>query len=111
MKIIWSKEYPCTANEVYASLENNTDWKPNTVKTLITRLVKKQALGFREEQRVYYYYPLISEEECVRAETHSFVNRVFGGAVKPLLVNFLQEEDLTPEDIEELKRLLAEKEA
>lgn len=109
MKILWSKPHPCTANEIFADLEHSTDWKPNTVKTLITRLVRKKALGYKEEGRVYYYYPLMSEDTCIRAETQSFVNRVFGGAMKPLLVTFLQEENLTASEIEELKRMLEER--
>lgn len=110
MKISWSKTHPCTANEIYAALASRTDWKANTVKTLINRLVKKGALGFKEERRVYRYYPLVGEEECIRAETRSFVKRVFGGAMKPLLVTFLQDETLTQEEISELKRILEEKE-
>ena len=109
MKVLWSKPHPCTANEIFGALEHKTDWKPNTVKTLITRLVRKEALDYKEEGRIYYYYPLVNENDCIRAETQSFVNRVFGGAMKPLLVTFLQEENLTAGEIEELKRLLEER--
>lgn len=110
MKIFWAKAVPCTANEIVAALSGFADWKPNTVKTLITRLVKKGALGFREERRIYRYYPLATEDQCVRSETQSFLKRVFGGSLKPMLVTFLQEEKLSPEEIEELKRILEERE-
>ena len=63
MKTFWSKAVPCTANEIFDALGSFSDWKPNTVKTLVTRLVKKGALGFRE-RRVYWYYPLIIESKC-----------------------------------------------
>lgn len=109
MKIFWTKGVSCTANEVVEALEGYTDWKPNTIKSLITRLVKKGALGFQEERRIYRYYPLVSEDDCIRAETQSFVQRVFGGALKPMLVTFLEEEKLSPEEIEELKHLLEER--
>ena len=109
MKIFWSKAVPCTANEIVDALGSFSDWKPNTVKTLITRLVKKGALGFREERRIYWYYPLITENKCIRSETRSFIKRVFGGAIKPMLVTFLQEENLSQEEIEELKRILEER--
>ncbi len=108
MKICWLKSAPCTANEIVKALDQSTDWKPNTIKTLIGRLVKKGALGFKEEGRFYLYYPLVTEEECIRAESKSFLTRVFGGALKPMLVTFLQEEKLTQEEIEELKKLLEE---
>lgn len=106
MKVIWSKQSPCTANEVVEELSELTDWKPNTVKTLISRLVKKGVLSYKEEGRVYLYHALLSEEECIKAESNSFLKRVFGGAIKPMLVNFLQDEKLSQEEIEELKRIL-----
>lgn len=61
MKIFWSRSALCTANEIVEALEGFSEWKPNTVKTLIARLVKKEALGFKEERRIYFYYPLITE--------------------------------------------------
>lgn len=109
MKIFWAKAVPCTANEIVDALGGFSDWKPNTIKTLITRLVKKGALGFREERRIYFYYPLVTEVECIRSETRSFVKRVFGGALKPMLVTFMQEEKLSLDEIEELKRILEER--
>ena len=106
MQICWLKATPCTANEIVKALEQSTDWKPNTIKTLIGRLVKKGALGYKEEGRLYLYYPLVAEDECIKAESKSFLNRVFGGALKPMLVTFLQEEKLSQDDIEELKQIL-----
>lgn len=106
MKICWLKSGPCTANEIVKALEQSTDWKPNTIKTLIGRLVKKGAIGFQEEGKAYLYTPLVAEEECIKAESKSFLTRVFGGAIKPMLVTFLQEEKLSQDEIEELKQLL-----
>lgn len=108
MKICWSINHPFTANEIVKALGEHNEWKPNTIKTLIGRLVKKGALGYKEDGRNYLYYPLIAEEECVKAESKSFLTRVFGGALKPMLVTFLQEEKLSREEIEELKRILDE---
>ncbi|WP_088226830.1 BlaI/MecI/CopY family transcriptional regulator [Desulfosporosinus sp. FKB] len=109
MKICWLSA-PCSANEIVKALEQSTHWKPNTIKTLIGRLVKKGVLGFKEEGRSYSYYPLITEEECIKAESKSFLTRVFGGALKPMLVTFLKDEKLSPAEIEELKLLLEKRE-
>ncbi len=109
MKIVWSRTSPWTANEIVDALGSIADWKPNTVKTLITRLVKKHALGYEEERRMYLYYPLVSEDKCIKSETKSFVKRVFGGALKPMLVTFLQDEQFSQDEIEELKKLLEER--
>ncbi|TDF94418.1 penicillinase repressor BlaI [Paenibacillus piri] len=108
MKVLWAKT-PCTANEVIEALEDHTDWKPKTVRTLLNRLVQKQAISYSQENKVYAYFPLVSEDECVKSETDSFLKRIYGGAFKPMLVNFLKEERLSPEDIKELKNILDDK--
>jgi BlaI family transcriptional regulator, penicillinase repressor len=109
MKIVWSKSSPCTANDIVDALTDVTDWKPNTIKTLINRLVKKKALGYKEEGRLYLYYSMVTQAESIKSETKSFVKRVFGGALQPMLVTFLQEEKLSADEIEELKRIIEER--
>ncbi|MDK2984517.1 MAG: BlaI family transcriptional regulator, penicillinase repressor [Clostridia bacterium] len=109
MKVFWSRQVPSAANEIVGALACSTDWNPRTIKTLISRLVKKGALGYQEDGRTYYYYPLVNEDECIKAESRSFLRRVYGGALKPMLVNFLREEKLSSEEIEELKRILDER--
>lgn len=110
MKLFWAADSPLTAVDVNEALGERTGWKPATVKSLISRLLKKKALGYEQEGRIYRYYPLISESESVRAESDSFLDRVFGGALKPMFVHFLDEKELTPNDIAELKRMLEERE-
>ncbi|MNG24719.1 Penicillinase repressor [compost metagenome] len=72
----------------------------------MNRLVEKGALGCNSEGKSYSYFPLVKEDECVRYETSSLLRRIYGGALKPMLVNFLSDERLTKEDIEELKQIL-----
>lgn len=108
MKVLWGKS-PMTANNVIQALEVHKDWNPKTVRTLLTRLVEKNALNYSQQGRIYSYYPLVNEDECVRYETQSFIKRIYGGALKPMLVNFLYDEKLSKEDIDELKKILDEK--
>ena len=108
MKTIWD-DNPITSNRVVEALTGSTAWKPKTIKTLINRLVKKGALGYESEGREYLYYPLIEKVVLVKAESRSFLKRVFGGAVKPMLATMVESEDLSAEDIEELKRILDKK--
>lgn len=107
MKYLWAHA-PATTNDVVDALTARTDWKPKTVMTLLNRLVKKGALGFEKKGRVYEYTPLVAERDCVRDESQSFLQRVYGGHLKPMLVDFLKEGNLSPQDIEELKRILDE---
>ena len=109
MRVLWSRG-ALTANEIVKELAGKTKWKPKTVKTLINRLVKKGAIRFDREGRQYRYRPTVGEAECVRKERLSFVQRVYGGTMTPMLAAFLEEAELSGEDIEELKTILDQKE-
>jgi BlaI family penicillinase repressor len=52
---------------------------------------------------------LVSEEDCVHAESESFLQRLFGGSLKPLLVHYAKRQQLTAADLEELRKILEEK--
>jgi BlaI family penicillinase repressor len=105
MKICWGKS-PVTSQEVIDALSVHQKWHPKTIKTLLNRLVKKRALGFKKEGRAYLYQPLVAERDCVTAESKSFLDRVFGGSLKPMLTHFVENRKLSPEEIAELKKLL-----
>lgn len=108
MKIVWT-DSPRTSNQIIEALEDTKDWKPKTIKTLISRLVSKNALGFKEEGRKYLYYPIVNENECIRAENQTFLSKVYNGAIKNMLVSFIKESDFSKEDIDDLKRILDER--
>lgn len=107
MKLIW-KSNPITSEEIISLLSGRMMWSAQTIKTFITRLIKKEAIGFEKKGRVYYYYPLLSEEECIRSENEFFLKKVYDGALNMLFTKFLEEE-LSLEQIEELERILKDK--
>ncbi|MFF2501399.1 penicillinase repressor BlaI [Peribacillus sp. NPDC058075] len=108
MNVLWDKA-PQTANDIILSLQESTDWKPKTIRTLLDRLVQKDVVGVNKDQRVYTFYPLYSQEECQRAETESFINRIYGGTMKSMLVQFIHEDTLSDDDINELRTILNKK--
>ncbi|WP_221568380.1 penicillinase repressor BlaI [Alkalihalobacillus sp. TS-13] len=108
MNVLWEKA-PQTANEVYSILEERMDWKLKTVRTLLDRLVQKGVVGVNKNQKVYTFFPLYSQDECQQAEAQSFINRIYGGTLKSMLVQFIQDKSLSEEDINELRSILDEK--
>ena len=106
MKVVWSQG-PCSAGEIIEALsQTDASWHPRTAKAFLNRLVKKKALGFSKEGRAYVYRPLVRREECVDAASESFLERVFGGSLEPMLAHFVQRDKLSPDEIRELRRLL-----
>ena len=110
MKVVWAQA-PCPAGEIIEALRQaDPSWHPRTAKAFLNRLVKKKALGFSKEGRAYVYRPLVRREECVDAASQSFLERVFGGSLKPMLAHFVERDKLSPDEIRELRRLLKERE-
>jgi len=108
MMVLWSRPGQ-TAAEVVAALRGKVPWTARTVRTLINRLLRKRALKYEKEGRRYRYFPLVNRDQCIRRERRSFVQRVYGGTVTPLLAAFIDDAPLSPEDIRDLKRMLDEK--
>ncbi|MEP6669766.1 MAG: BlaI/MecI/CopY family transcriptional regulator [Chthoniobacter sp.] len=106
MQVLWTKA-PLTAGEICQALQReDPSWHPKTAHTLITRLVKKGALSFVSRGRAYFYEPLFTAEECADQASASFLDRVFGGSLQPMLAHFVEQQKLSAKDIRELKRIL-----
>lgn len=109
MQVLWTSA-PLTTGEIVEALQRQEPgWHPKTAQTLIGRLVKKKAIGFTAQGRTYLYRPLVSQEACIDHETETFLDRLFGGSLKPLLAHFVENRKLSKKEIEELKRLLDKK--
>ena len=90
--------------------EGKVTWNARTIRTLINRLLRKDALRYEKEGRRYRYFPAVDQEHCTRQERRSFLQRVYGGTVTPMLAAFIEDAQLSPDDIDELKRMLERKE-
>jgi BlaI family penicillinase repressor len=89
------------------TLHESTGWAENTVRTMLTRLVEKGARAIADpEVQPKKYVPAVERYLCVKAESASFLDRIFQGAAKPLLVHFAQNANLTAEEARELKKFL-----
>ena len=106
MERIWEKN-PITSQEITLSLKDQAGWKPETIKTLISRLVKKGALIYEVVGNRYHYSPAVERNEAVSAETNSFFSRVGRASLAPVLSHFVEsKEALSDEEIAALKKLL-----
>lgn len=108
MEALW-EQAPQTASDVAKVLAPSTGWAVNTVRTMLTRLVEKGAVVAGEnEDGVREFSPAFERDAMVRAESESFLKRVFQGSAQPLLVHFASRSNLSPDEIEQLKQLLDE---
>lgn len=105
MRVLWTQS-PLGAYDIIQELAEKESWHPNTIKTLLARLVKKKAVKARKYKNLFMYEPVLTEEECISAESETLLERWFGGAVQPLLVHFAKHKKMSTEDLEELRRIL-----
>ena len=110
MQVVWDRK-TATAAEVIATLAAATGWRHRTIRTLLARLVDKGVLAAEADGNRYHYRPLVSRGKCVRDASQSFLRRVFVGNAAELLVHFVRSAEMAPEQIEELRRLLDDKQA
>lgn len=108
MRVIWEEE-PRTAAGVIAALKETHDWNHRTIRTLLARLVEKQALSYEVDGARYLYRSAVKEKDCIQQRGQSFAAKVFGGDVSALVAHFVHDNQLTSEEIVELSRLLEEK--
>lgn len=98
MKVLWEQDN-LTSPEIFAGLEGNR----NTQKTLLKRLVSKGAVRAEEiNSRTFRYSALVTREEYIRQERGSFLNKVFDGSAAKMMLNFVQEEKISREELQEL---------
>jgi predicted transcriptional regulator len=107
MEALWQQS-PLTAAEVSEKVSRARGWSLATVKTLLSRLVAKQAVATEPDGRRFLYSPRIERTEYVGKESRRLVDRLFGGRAAPLLVHLVESEALSDEDIDEIERLIRE---
>ena len=107
MEALWERS-PLTATEVCDEVCQSRDWSLATVKTLLSRLVAKNAIATRPDGRRFLYTPLLKREDYVGHESQRLVDRLFGGRAAPLFAHLAENEALSEDDIAEIEALLRE---
>lgn len=107
MKVVWDHA-PITVNDLCQRLASPKQRHPKTIRTMLIRLTRKGVVETKIENGIYHYCPTLSREECSRAAADSFIDRVFDGALAPMVAHFVNRRPLTPREKRELKKLLEE---
>lgn len=105
MAALWTQG-PMGLDDLVQAVGVPQGWGAATVKTLVTRLLKKKALASRREGGRAIYHPLVSREDYLTGESQGLLDRLFDGQLAPLVAHFANHRTLTAQDVERLKRLL-----
>jgi BlaI family penicillinase repressor len=108
MKRLWEKS-PQTSSDLISSLSKENEWSDSTIKTLLSRLVKKKAIAFEKTGKVHHYRPLMTEKRGKSSACRQFLDKIFGGSLTPMIQHFVEEQSLSKEEVQLLQKLLSQK--
>ena len=106
MKVVW-KFALINTNEITERLLKTTSWSAKTIQTLIKRLVTKGALTYEKQGRVFVYTPLVEENEYVSQQSNSFLNRFYDGDFSAMLSAYLENNQLSETELNNLRSILS----
>ncbi len=107
MEVLWDRG-TASASEVCEAVCEKRDWSLATVKTLLSRLVQKNAIASRPDGRRFLYTPQIQRADYVGGESRRLVDRLFGGRAASLVAHLAETEALSEDDVSEIEALLKE---
>ena len=103
MELIWQNE-PVSAKELSILADKKFSWNKNTTYTVIKKI---EAKGYiKRSEPGFICTSLISKEEVCKSETQGLINKLFGGSKKALFSALIEDESLTQEDIDELRKMI-----
>ncbi len=105
MEVLW-RSSPLSAEDIAAALAGRQDWQLATVKTLLNRLLKKEALVAERDGRRFLYAPRVARDAWAHGESLSLLDRLFGGSLAPLVSHFSSQRKLKASDVKALKQLI-----
>ena len=105
MNRLWDQA-PLTIMELTAALREETGWTKNTVITMLSRLEAKGAVRHEDGVRAKQYFSVLDRENAARAETESFLDKVYGGSLGLMMSAMVDSRSLSEADIAELSAIL-----
>ncbi|MGC1305481.1 MAG: BlaI/MecI/CopY family transcriptional regulator [Caulobacteraceae bacterium] len=105
MEVLWRAGRPLAVEDIREALTDET-WTDATIRTFLSRLVKKRAVATFKESRRFLFRPLIARADYVHAESKSLIDRLFDGQIEPFVAHFSERQDLSAEEIARLRQLI-----
>lgn len=109
MEILW-EESPLPAAEVARRLEETRHeekpWSIKTVRTFLSRLVGKKCLRQRDIEGIWHFEPAVDRGRTICETSRNFLDRFFDGTLASMIAHFVRQDDVSPAELDELRRML-----
>ena len=110
MDMLWDK-HPRTIADLVKSFEGTTNWDRHVIIMMLKRMEGKQAVSYEVIGRTKHFFPTVEKNEAVLQETEDFLGRVYKGSLGLMLTTMVKQEKISRKELEELRRILSEKES
>ena len=107
MEVVWARG-SATVAEVVEALDRKDAY--TTILTMMRILTVKGYLSCRKDGRAHVFTPRVDRDSVARKAVHQLLSKFFAGSPSELVLAFLREEELTPEELDEIKQKIAESE-
>ena len=105
MTCLWERS-PQTVMQLVEELKERVGWAKSTTNTVLRRMEEKNLLRCEIVGRGKSYSPAVEREQAVVAETRSFLDRVYQGSVGLMMSYMSERQELSREDIAQLRAIL-----
>lgn len=105
MEALWKKQ-PKTLMQLVYEMKDKQGWSKSTTNTMLRRMQEKGYIRYKEGEKARLYFTDLKREAVVLKETESFLKRTFGGSLGMLVNTFVESDQLTESDLEELRKIL-----
>ena len=105
MECLW-EESPRSLMQIVPLLSERVGWSKSTCAKMVRRMAEKGLIGYEEHGKTKYFYPKVKKEDVVVQETRDFLKRIYDGSIGMMMSALLRQNDLSKEDIRELREIL-----
>jgi BlaI family penicillinase repressor len=105
MAVLWQSQ-TATVGDVVAALAKKRPVNYSTVQTILRILEAKGYVAHDKVSRAFIYRPLVDERQARRRALKHLVARLFNGSPSLLVLNVLDDENMDPEELKRVKKLI-----
>lgn len=108
LQVLWDKQQ-ATAREITEAINLIEPIMHSTVQTMLRVLEDKKAVTHKLDGRTFVFYPLVPESDYKQTATQNLIERVFGGSASSLVAHLLNSENVSKQEIEEIRKMIDQK--
>jgi BlaI family transcriptional regulator, penicillinase repressor len=108
LEVLWRSGKPCTVRQVLEELNRKRPRAYTSVMSLLNVMTDKGLLKRKPQGRAFIYEPRAKQQPTRGKMVGDLVQRAFGGSVRQLMASALEQTDPSPEELDEIRRLIDE---